>query len=164
MNSRKNWPTALEYKSRKGALGVEIFMREMYAHLQTVAIITDLFFEHVDEVLGLAGKGEGQDRDRVIEKGIELRNGYIHLTAAHEDLQARPHLLMRVFLASARTGAPIHHRARKAITANLELINDKVRTSSRMSKAFLDILENVPGCTVCPGVDAGNRPSCCVYP
>jgi [protein-PII] uridylyltransferase len=133
---------ALGYKSRKGALGVEIFMREMYAHLQTVAIITDLFFEHVDEVLGLAGKGEGQDRDRVIEKGIELRNGYIHLTAAHEDLRVRPHLLMRVFLASARTGAPIHHRARKAITANLELINDKVRTSSRMSKAFLDILEH----------------------
>ena len=133
---------ALDYKPRKGVLGVEVFMREMYAHLQTVAIITDLFFEHVDEVLGLAGKGEGQGRDRVIEKGIELRNGFINLTAALEDLQTRPYLLMRVFLASARLGAPIHHRARKAITANLDLINDKVRASSRMSKAFFDILEN----------------------
>jgi [protein-PII] uridylyltransferase len=134
--------TALDYKPRRGVLGVEVFMREVYAHMQTVAVITDLFFEHVDEVLGLAGKGEGQGRDRVIEKGIELRNGFINLTAAHEDLQARPYLLMRVFLASAKIGAPIHHRARKAITANLELINDKVRTSSRMSKAFLDILQN----------------------
>ncbi len=134
--------TALDYKPRKGVLGVEVFMREVYAHLQTVAIITDLFFEHVDEVLGLAGKGEGQGHDRVIEKGIELRNGFINLTAAHEDLQARPYLLIRIFLASAKTGAPIHHRARKAITANLDLINDKVRVSTRMSKAFLDILEN----------------------
>jgi [protein-PII] uridylyltransferase len=132
----------LDYKARKGVLGVEAFMREMYAHLQTVAIITDLFFEHVDEVLGLAGKGQGQTRDRVIEKGIELRNGFINLIATPEDLLVRPYLLMRVFLASARLGAPIHHRARKAITANLDLINDKVRNSSRMSKAFFDILEN----------------------
>ncbi len=133
---------ALEYKPQRGVLGVEIFMREVYAHMQTVAIITDLFFEHVDEVLGLAGKSEGQDRDRVLEKGIELRNGFINLTASPEDLQARPYLLMRIFLASAKTGAPIHHRARKTISANLDLINDKIRTSSRMSKAFLDILEN----------------------
>ena len=133
---------ALEYKPRKGALGVEVFMREMYAHLQTIAVITDLFFEHVDEVLGLAGKSEGQGRDRVIEKGIELRNGFINLTAAHEDLLARPYLLMRVFLASVRLGAPVHHRARKAIAANLDMISDKVRTSSRMSKAFLEILES----------------------
>ncbi len=133
---------ALDYKARKGVLGVEAFMREMYAHMQTVAITTDLFFEHVDEVLGLAGKGDGHERDRVIEKGIELRNGFIHLTAGSDDLEARPYLLMRVFLASAKTGAPIHHRARKAIKANLCLINDKVCSSSRMSKAFLDILEN----------------------
>ncbi|MDR3542743.1 MAG: [protein-PII] uridylyltransferase [Desulfocapsaceae bacterium] len=133
---------ALEYRPSKGTLAVEVFMREMYAHMQTVAIITDLFFEHVDEVLGLAGKAEGQERDRLIEKGIELRNGFINLTAAHEDLQARPYLLMRVFLASAKLGMPVHHRARKAITANLDLINDKVRVSTRMSKAFLDILEN----------------------
>jgi [protein-PII] uridylyltransferase len=133
---------ALGYKPRKGALGVEVFMQEMYAHLQTVAVITDLFFEHVDEVLGLAGKGEGQGRDRVIEKGVELRNGFVNLTATQEDLQARPYLLMRVFLASARLGAPVHHRARKTIAANLDLITDRVRTSSRMSKAFIDILES----------------------
>ncbi len=134
--------TALEYKPQNGLLGVEVFMREMYGHMQTVAITTDLFFEHVDEVLGLAGKGEEVERDKVLEKGIELRNGFINLTAAHEDLLARPYLLMRVFLASAKTGAPIHHRARKAITANLDLITDKVRTSPRMTKAFLEILHN----------------------
>lgn len=128
------------FRAGTGMLGVERFMREMHGHLQTVAVTTDMFFEHVDEVLGLAGKGERSGADRVVEKGIELRKNRVHLAVTAKELAARPYLLMRLFLASARTGAPVHHRSRKIVTANLGLIDDKLRASSRMFKPFLELL------------------------
>ena len=131
---------AFGYKTGMGKLGVERFMRDVHGHLQNVAVITDLFFEHVDEVLGLAVKAERSSTDRTLEKGIELRNNRIHLVVTGKELVARPYLLMRLFLASARTGIPVHHRTRKIVNANLELVDDKVRVSPRMSRPFFELL------------------------
>jgi len=131
---------AFEYQNRGGALGVEKFMRDLYGHLQVIAVTTDLFFDHVDDVLGFAGIAGTTKRS--IEKGIEVRNNRIHLTAAESDLAARPYLLMRCFLASAKTGFPIHHRTRKLIVSSLGLVTDKIRCSARMSKPFFEILES----------------------
>jgi [protein-PII] uridylyltransferase len=130
---------AFGYQDKKGVLGVENFMRDLYGHLQVIAVTTDLFFDHVDDVLGFAG-GKGAE-SRIIEKGIAARNDRIHLTASEEDLESRPYLLMRCFLASAKTGLPVHHRTRKMISGHLDLISDKVRTSARMSRPFFEILE-----------------------
>ncbi|MEA3469257.1 MAG: [protein-PII] uridylyltransferase [Thermodesulfobacteriota bacterium] len=130
---------AFDYRNKKGVLGVEHFMRDLYGHLQTIAVITDLFFDHVDDVLGFAG-GTGKE-NRIIEKGIEVRSNRIHLTASENDLAARPYLLMRCFLASAKTGFPVHHRTRKLIRGHLDLITDKLRSSARMSRPFFEILE-----------------------
>lgn len=128
------------YKTSTGTLGVEKFMRDMHGHLQTVAVITDLFFEHVDEVLALAHQGDRAGSNRILEKGIELRHNRLHLVVSAQDLAARPYLLMRLFLASASTGAPVHHRTRKFISANLDLVDDKMRMSARMAKPFLELL------------------------
>ena len=130
----------LGYQDGPEMLGVEGFMRDVHGYLQTVAVITDLFFEHVDEVLGLALKGERAEHDRVLEKGIELRHNRIHLVASAKELAARPYLMMRLFLASARTGAPVHHRTRKIISAGLDLVDDKLRRSPRMSRPFFELL------------------------
>jgi [protein-PII] uridylyltransferase len=125
-------------------LGVERFMRELHGHLQTIAVITDLFFEHVDEVLGLAAgqekKGERSGRDRIVEKGIDLRHNRVHLVASAKELAVRPYLLMRLFLASARTGAPVHHRTRKIVSASLGLVDAKLLVSPRMSRPFFELL------------------------
>ena len=131
---------AFGYTTGTGILSVERFMREMHGHLQTIAVITDLFFEHVDEVLGLALKDERPNSDRTLEKGIELRNNRVHLAVSAKELEVRPYLLMRLFLASARTGFPVHHRTRKIVSANLGLVDDKLRVSPRMSRPFLEIL------------------------
>ena len=140
LENQEEMADAFGYKNSAGVLAVESFMRDVYRHLQIIAVTTDLFFDHVDEVLGLAGKGNANVPDREVEKGIEIRNNRVHLVATAPQLQARPHMLMRVFLASSRSGLPIHHRTRKAVAGNLGLINEKVRTSPRMSKAFLAIL------------------------
>ncbi|NNK97232.1 MAG: [protein-PII] uridylyltransferase [Desulfobacterales bacterium] len=130
---------AFGHKNSTTKLQVEQFMREVYSHLRTIAVTTDLFFDHVNEVLSLADKKRGP-ADREIEDWIELRKNRIHLTARSEELQAKPHLLMRTFLASARTGVPIHHRSKMSITENLGLITFKLRSSPRMANPFMAIL------------------------
>ncbi len=62
---------AFGYKDSGKGLSVESFMRDVYGHLRTVTVVHDLFFDHVNEVLGLTGKGR-QVSDRELEKGIEI--------------------------------------------------------------------------------------------
>ncbi len=128
------------YKDTSLLLGVEQFMRDVYGALQTITIITDLFFDHVDEVLGIGSDSRECFPNKLIEKGLEIRSNRIQLVAQRKNLEAKPHMLLRVFLAAARVGAPIHHRTLRAVSANLDLISDKLRSSSRMSKAFLAVL------------------------
>ena len=128
--------TSFGYQDSEGQLAVELFMRDVYGHLQNIAVITDLFFEHVHESQGLAGKA-GTERE--LEKGIVERGGTLHLSEA-EALDTRPHLLMRIFLQAARTGLPLHHRLKQQIHAHLHLVDDKFRTSRRVAKPFLKLL------------------------
>ncbi len=131
---------ALGYRADKGMLAVEGLMREVYGCLQSIAVITDLFFDHVDEVLGLSGRERNGDLNKVVEKGIEVLKGRVHLTAQAGQLQEKPHTLIRLFLVMARTGLPLHYRTRKAIPGYLYLIDEKVRSSPRLVSAFFNIL------------------------
>lgn len=129
---------AFGYKTTKAMLGVELFMREVHNHLQSIAVITDLFFEHVEDVVGLSSPEEG---DRTLESEIVVRQGRIQITEA-EHIKKRPHILMRVFVQAASTELPIHHNTKTLISQNLALVNDKVCRSKRMSKAFLSVLQS----------------------
>lgn len=130
---------AFNYSTKGGVRGVEHFMRDVYSALQTISVTSDLFFDHVDEVLGLAGKGRVV-ADKIIESGIEIRTGRVHLTAGRVQILAKPQTLIRVFLAMARTGLPMHYRTRKVIAGFLDLITDKERTSPRFAKTFFALL------------------------
>ena len=130
---------AFGYPTNGGMRGVERFMRDIYSALQTISITSDLFFDHVDEVLGLTGKGK-HIADKVVEKGIEIRSGRIHLTASKSQILAKPQTLVRVFLAMARTGLPMHHRTRKVLSGFVELVTEKERTSPRFAKTFFTLL------------------------
>jgi [protein-PII] uridylyltransferase len=124
------------FRNEKNMLAVEHFMREVHGHMQTVSIITDLFFEHVTEVLGSeAPSGDA----RALEPGIDIRQGKVHLVDPNS-ISSQPKLFMRLFYQSARTGKPLHYRTRKAIAANLNLVDDRLRNSRRTAKLFLAIL------------------------
>jgi [protein-PII] uridylyltransferase len=129
---------AFRYSSTRGALGVERFMQDIYRHLQTIATTTDLFFEHVDETLGAP---RANPVEQTIEPGITVRQDRLHLTD-QTLIEKRPYLLMRLFAHAGKTGLEIHHRSRKIVAANLHLVDDRLRHSKRMAKAFLDVLEN----------------------
>jgi len=127
---------ALDYRDTEGMPGVEHFMRDLYSHLQTVSVVTDLFFEHVREVLGLSS---GSSPEQRLERGIVLRRGTVRL-ASLEELTARPLLLLRLFLQAGRTGVPLHHRTRQSVAGHLFLVDDRFRSSKRVAKTFFELL------------------------
>lgn len=128
--------SAFGFEDKGGQLAVERFMREVYGHLQTVAVVTDLFFEHVEEVLELAGKDRGE---RQLEKSIVLCSGTVRLVNAAA-LPEKPDLLLRLFLQAGRENKPVHHRTRQMVTAHLHLVDDGFRSSRRAAKIFLELL------------------------
>lgn len=129
---------AFRYEDANGILGVERFMQDVYSHLRTIATTSDLFFEHVDESLGLP---QAFAAAQVLETGITVRQNRLHLTDSNL-VGRRPYLLMRLFVQAARTGLDIHHRSRKIVTAGLHLVDEKLRRSKRMARAFFEVLEH----------------------
>ena len=136
LDYQEDLAAALGYRDLDGQRGVERFMREVYTHLQTVAVVTDLFFEHVLEILGMTGPAAGERR---LERAIAVRGGTVRLTAP-EELGQRSYLLMRLFLQAGRTGLPLHHRTRQAVTAHLHLVDDGFRESRRVARIFSELL------------------------
>ena len=128
---------AFGYKDHMGMLAVEHFMREVYAHLQTIAVITDLFFEQVHEILGLSEKDKGEQE---VEQGITVRAKTLRLTVQESDLARRPVLLMRLFLQAVRNNLPVHHSSRRTVTRNLHLVDAHFRSSKRVANAFTGLL------------------------
>ncbi len=127
---------AFGYTDQTGLLAVEQFMRHVYRHLQTIAVITELFFEHVHEILGLGDRSTGEQH---LERSIVLRQGTVRIASA-ADLEKRPHLLMRLFLQAGRTGCPLHHRTRQMVENHLHLVDDGFRRSRRVNRIFQEIL------------------------
>lgn len=130
---------ALNYRNTKGIIAVEHFMREVHTHLQTIAATTDLFFEHVFDVLNTQPATAQTDDTQELEPGIIARKGRIRLTAP-EHLADNPSFLLKIFYHAASAGLPVHHLTRKIIKANLELLNDELRSNRQMARLFINIL------------------------
>lgn len=144
---------AFGYKTKKELLGVEQFMQRVYAHLKTVAVTADHFFEHVDEVLNL---GPASASEKQLEPGISIRHGRIHLGKT-DPLLKKPELLMHIFAQGAKLGIPVHYRTRKQVTQHLHLIDDKTRSSKSFSKSFFEVLlsNETPLATLTEMLDTG---------
>ncbi|MBW1964045.1 MAG: [protein-PII] uridylyltransferase [Deltaproteobacteria bacterium] len=128
----------LGHKDSKNMLGVEHFMKEVYEHLQNIAITSDLFFENVEELLKLS---TCKKQNKILEPGIEVIDCRIKLTDPSL-LEKFPYLLMRIFAHAAKTGLPIHYKTRRLISANLDLVDEDLRSSKRMAKAFMQTLQD----------------------
>lgn len=130
-------------QDRQGMLAVEHFMREVYGHLQTVAVVTDLFFEQVHELSGLSDKDRGEQE---VERDICIRANTLRLNCIESELSKHPAVLMRLFLQAVRKDISIHHSSRRAVTRNLHLVDEHFRFSKRVANTFLALLteENNP--------------------
>ncbi len=129
---------AFGYSTDGRFLSVEAFMRDLYSHFDCISLVIDLFFDHVDEVLGLEIVTDV--KDRLIEKGIEIRRGRLHLAADRQMVEKKPHIIVRLFLAMARTGLVPHYRTRKMVSSYVSLLQGRLLLSPRLNKPFLRIL------------------------
>jgi len=124
--------TALGYRNSPGRLGVESFMQEMYGCLQTIAVITDIFFEHTGEIVD---RSQSKIAPQKLDHELEIRHQRLSL-ADPEQLPRHPPLLLKIFAEAAARGLPIHYRTRQAITGNLKLVDDKFRHSRQIARDF----------------------------
>ena len=128
---------AFRHYDSKALLGVERFMGEVYACMDTVAVITDLFFEHVQDTFH---RGQMEPATE-LEPGIELVGTKIHVASAGI-LEEKPFLLMKVFELAAANSASLHYRSKRIIAECAHLASsDKFRKSRRVAASFLHILE-----------------------
>ncbi len=129
---------SLRLYDSKEALGVERFMKRVHTDLQQVAIASDLFFEHVEDVINpKTVKGKAHQ----LAPGIEILNGKV-LLRNEELLLKKPYLLFKAFAISAVKGLPLHYRSRKLVASLVEKLPEKLRYSRRCAKYFLEVLKN----------------------
>ncbi len=129
---------AFRHYDSSSMLGVERFMGEVYSCMETVGMVTDLFFEHVEDTFNQGVIAPAQE----LEPGIDLVSGKIHI-ADKRILEERPFLLMKVFELAAQNNALLHYRAKRVVTASAGLAaEDRFRKSRRVANSFLNILES----------------------
>ena len=63
-NSRKPWPNGHGVRAKGDILPVEVFMQEVYQHLQGIRTIHQNFFEHMAELGKRAEKSTGSSWNR----------------------------------------------------------------------------------------------------
>ncbi|WP_226925689.1 [protein-PII] uridylyltransferase [Fluviibacterium sp. MJW13] len=138
----------LGYKDRAGRRGVEIFMQDYFRHATRVGdltrvLLTAMEADHIRRMPTLAGLFQRRKR---VKQGYKIVHGRINIQDEKEFL-SDPVNLLRLFDEALRTGYKLHPDAVRAVSANLDLIDDTVRRDPLASKIFLSCLlkRNNPG-------------------
>ncbi len=132
------------YRDNKKALAVEQFMQDYYAHATAVEHMASGLISKVVHQDEPSGKILGFFTRRTVEPGFYILRG--ELRATDKDIfQTDPASIMRAFMLSQRHGVALSIPLKGLMRDSLELINDKVRRSRKMSEAFREILRNPQG-------------------
>ncbi len=127
---------AFRHHDSSSMLGVERFMGEVYACMETVGVVTDLFFEHVQDTFDRGTMAPGIE----LESGIELVSGRIHV-ADPKIFHEKPFLIMKAFEFAALNNASLHYRAKRVVSSCAVLAGeDRFRKSRRVANSFMQVL------------------------
>lgn len=118
-------------------LAVEVFMREVYRHLQRVQVIHQNFFERMVE-----HPRKGTTKREVLEEGVYLEGDRLYLESP-QVLQDKPVLLMKVFWYALKRGAWLSRETIGWIEQGLDRVDEDFRHSRSVSELFLEILKDL---------------------
>ncbi len=135
---------ALRFYDTSDMLGVERFMRDVHRSLQTISVASDLFFEHVLDVIE---PPSSPATAKTLSTGIELLRGKIVLTD-EKLLRDRPYIIMKAFAISAKERWPLHYRTKRLIASVCNDLEPRWRLSKKCSKYFFEILRHSSDSTV----------------
>lgn len=129
------------YVDKGGRRAVEHFMQAYFRHATRVGDLTRIFLTKLEAI---HAKGEPL-LQRIFRRRPKMKLGYIvvHGRLAIEDegeFLTDPLNLLRLFGEALRTGMLIHPDAMRLVTANLDMIDDKMRANKLAQTIFLDLL------------------------
>ena len=144
LTGRKNDRLSFEYqeamadwagvKSLGDILPVEVFMRDVYQHLQGVQTIRENFFERLAEL-----RQKGEKPREILEPGIYLEGDRLYLESARVLLD-HPALLMKLFWYALKKEVRLSQEAIRLIKQCLFLVDEPFRRSREVSRIFLEII------------------------
>ena len=129
------------FRDHGGRRAVEHFMQAYFRHATQVGELTRIFLTaleaaHVKSEPPLKGLFR---RRRKVRAGYAVKQG--RLTVADPDaFLSDPLNLLRLFDEGLRTGLLIHPDAMRLVTANLHLIDDRMRRDPEAARIFLDLM------------------------
>ncbi|MEM6739656.1 MAG: [protein-PII] uridylyltransferase, partial [Pseudomonadota bacterium] len=124
-----------------GRRAVEHFMQDYFRHATRVGELTRIFLTALEAA---HVKTEPQlmrlfRRRRKVRAGYVVKQGRLTVVDPPTFL-ADPLNLLRIFDEALRTGFLLHPDAMRLITANLSLIDDKLRRTPEAARIFLDLM------------------------
>ncbi|MEM9426425.1 MAG: [protein-PII] uridylyltransferase [Pseudomonadota bacterium] len=133
--------TRLGYEDKGGRRAVEHFMQDYFRHATAVGEVTRIFLtaleaSHVKKAPSLVTFFR---RRRTVKPGFEVRQNRLDIAQPEAFFKDRLNIL-RLFEEGLRTGYLIHPDAMRLVTANLELIDETLRSSPEANRLFLDLL------------------------
>ncbi|MEZ5716243.1 MAG: [protein-PII] uridylyltransferase [Paracoccaceae bacterium] len=129
------------YTDKGGRRAVEHFMQDYFRHATQVGDLTRIFLTKLEAT---HAKGEPL-LERLFKRRRKIKDGYVEV---HGRLAIRdekkfltdPVNILRLFDEALRTGLLIHPDAMRLVTANLHLIDDRVRNDKEANRIFLGLL------------------------
>ena len=129
------------YRDTSARRGVEYFMQDYFRHATRVGELTRVFLTELESrhVRSAPFLGRIFRRKRKLKAGFIDQRGRLAIQNEAEFL-ADPLNILRLFEEALRTGILIHPDAMRLIDANLDLIDDSVRTNPEAIRIFMDLL------------------------
>jgi [protein-PII] uridylyltransferase len=126
------------YKKDGKIQAVELFLEDLHSSMETIKILHRSFLH--GHAVKRASKKVNVDIDD-IKKGLHLHQDEIAYNSA-KDIIDDPSILMRIFEVSSKYGISLTMDSRRFTQAFLSLIDDKYRSSEKIFRGFLNILNS----------------------
>ncbi|MBV1868115.1 MAG: [protein-PII] uridylyltransferase [Marinosulfonomonas sp.] len=129
------------YADGGGRRAVEHFMQDYFRHATHVGELTRVFLtsleaQHVKKEPLLVGFFR---RRKKVKTGFKVEQNRLNIADEKEFIKDKLNLL-RIFEEALRTGYLIHPDTMRLVSANLDLIDDGMRTNREAIRIFLDLL------------------------
>ncbi len=131
----------MHYADTAARRGVEYFMQDYFRHATRVGELTRVFLTELEarHVRTAPFLGRFFRRRRKMRPGFIDRAGRLTFEDSRQFL-SDPLNILRLFEEALRSGVLIHPDAMRVVTANLDLIDEKVQNDPEAIRIFMDLL------------------------
>lgn len=132
---------AMGYRDQGGRRAVEVFMQDYFTHATRVGELTRVFLVALEarHLYKAPILNKLLSRRKRVRPGFVIDRGRLNYADERQFL-ADPLNILRLFEEALRTQTLLHPDAMRAVAANLDLIDDHLRSDPEAVRIFLDLL------------------------